>query len=162
MIPFQWDGEAMRPLRPKLVRFETGATYWLEEASERSWISHAHQFAWLKTAWENLPEALSGAYPTPEHLRKRALIDTGWFNERVIDCVTEEGAERVAAFARGEDPFAFVLVDGPFVIVRKAKSQAMRGTERMSRADFQASKDAIMVHIAGLIGVDADALESAA
>jgi hypothetical protein len=153
-LAFRWDGEAMRPLRPKAcaAAYEPGI-YWLEPTPERSWHSHAHQFAWLKEAWENLPESLSDQFPSPEHLRKWALIDTGWHRESVIDAGSRAAALRVAAYARGEDVFAHVVTRGSLVVIRKARSQAMHGHDRMSRAEFQTSKDAIMTRIARLIGV---------
>ena len=42
MMAFVWNGEAMIPARPKAAdkAFVIGQRYWLEEASERSWISH--------------------------------------------------------------------------------------------------------------------------
>ena len=151
---YRWTGEAMVPLRaPKPEQYVSGGVYWLEEASERSELSHDHQFAWLKQAWLNLPEDIAPFYPTPEHLRKRALIDCGWYDETTIGAGSPKVAKQVAAYVRNADAFALVIVSGPYVFIRKAKSQKRRGTNRMSKADFQASKDAIMEHIAELIGV---------
>jgi len=161
-MAFKWDGEAMRPLRPGSAKFEAGEIYYLEEASERSLISHQHQFAWLKTAWENLPEKYSKAYPSPSHLRKRALIEAGYFTERIIDAGSKPAALRVAAYVRGEDAFAHVVARGAYVFVRKARSQAMRGPNRMTRAEFQDSKTKIMQLVADLIGVRPEELEKAA
>jgi hypothetical protein len=64
---FMWNGEAMVPKRPKECdkRFVIGQTYWLDEVSERSWISHRHEFAFVKSAWDNLPPAIAETFPTP-------------------------------------------------------------------------------------------------
>jgi hypothetical protein len=163
VIAFRWKDGAMVPLRPRDVRgFEDGRIYFLAEASERSWVSHSHQFAWLQTAWENLPEQLADQFPSPEALRKAALIATGWRRETIIDCGNRAAAARVAAFARGEDEFARVVVRGPTVIVQKARSQRMHGHDRMDKAEFQRSKDDILGWIAELLDVAPERLRGAA
>ena len=72
MFRFTWNNGMMVPANPQAVAkaFVEGRRYWLEEVSERSWISHQHQFAFVNQAWDNLPEALADTFPTPEHLRK--------------------------------------------------------------------------------------------
>jgi len=164
MMAFVWNGEAMIPMRPKAAdkEFVVGRRYLLEQASERSWISHQQQFAWIGEAWANLPEGLADLYPTPEHLRKRALIQAGFYTEVVIDAGSKAAALRMAAYARGEDEFAVVFVRGPLVIVRKAKSQHMHGHDRMDKAEFERSKTAIMEVIAEMIGVTPEQLRGAA
>jgi hypothetical protein len=161
---FQWNGAQMVPVRPEAARgaYELGKRYWLDEVSERSWISHAHEFAFIASAWDNLPERLMDLYPTPEHLRKAALIATGWYRETIIEAGSKEAARRVAAYAKGDDEFAFVAVRGPTVFVRKARSQRMRGLDRMGRKEFEESKQAILGWISALIGVSAEDLKAAA
>src|ERR1700741_996486 len=164
MQSFMWNGEAMIPARPKAAdkEFVIGQRYWLDQVSERSWISHRHEFAWIKTAWDNLPEALMDTFPTPEHLRKAALIATGWRRETIIDAGNAAAALRVAAYARGEDDFAHVTTRGATVIVHKARSQRMHGLDRMDRDEFQRSKDDILGWISNLIGVAPEQLKGAA
>jgi hypothetical protein len=164
MMAFTWNGEAMVPLRPQAAAkaYEAGRRYWLEEASERSWISHQQQFAWIGEAWGNLPHALAETFATPEHLRKAALIATGWHRETIIDAGNAKAALRVAAYARGEDEFAHVVTRGSTVVVQKARSQRMHGLDRMDKAEFQASKDDILGWIAELIGVAPEQLRGAA
>ena len=82
---WSWDGEAMWP-RPAFVReaneqFVVGETYRLVEFEDRSAESHAHQFAFINEAWKNLPERLVKEFPSSAHLRKRALIETGFYHE---------------------------------------------------------------------------------
>ena len=49
MHRFTWNGEAMIPHRAIAAKtFVKGRAYWLEEVSDRSWISHDHQFAWIE------------------------------------------------------------------------------------------------------------------
>jgi hypothetical protein len=164
MQSFLWNGEAMIPTRPGAAAkaFVEGRRYWLEETSERSWISHRHEFAWIEEAHTNLPDALVETFPSAEHLRKAALIATGWRRETVIDCGSRAAAARVAAFARGEDEFARVVVRGSTVTVQKARSQRMHGLDRMLKAEFQQSKDDILNWIAELLDVAPERLRGAA
>ena len=154
----------MIPARPKAAAqaFEIGRHYWLEEVSERSWISHRHEFAWVHEAWLNLPEQLMDRFPSPEHLRKSALIATGWFRETLIDAGSAAAALRVAAYVKNKDQFAHVLTRGPMVIVREPRSQRMHGHDRMDKKEFQESKEGILDWISELIGVDAEQLRAPA
>jgi hypothetical protein len=148
----------MRPLRPKAAdeEYVIGQVYVLVEApEERSVESHRHYFAALNDAWAHLPERLADLFPTPEHLRKRALIDAGYYNEVIIDAGSKAAALRVAAFVRGDDEFAVVVTRGPLVGVRKAKTQKFR---MMPAAEFHASANAVMKRVAELIGVEQEDL----
>jgi hypothetical protein len=164
MLCFMWNGETMVPMRPKAAdkAFVIGQRYWLDEVAERSWASHQQQFAWIAEAHNNLPHNMAEMFPTSEHLRKAALIATGWHRETIIDCGSRAAAARVAAYARGEDEFAQVIVRGSTVTVRKARSQRMHGLDRMLKGEFQASKDDILGWISNLIGVEPERLRGAA
>ncbi len=152
-VPFLWDGEVMKPLQPKRADafYTVGERYIMAPVCHRSDATHKHEFAWLREAWMNLPESLADQYPTTEHLRKRALIEAGYYDETIIDAGTAAAAIRVAAAFRGVDDFSLVIVRGPYVIRRAAKSQSRRA---MGAKDFQASKEAIMDVVAKMIGVD--------
>lgn len=156
----RWTGENFTPLGRSRkdcdAELVVGQIYRIEIVEQRSEAAHNHQFAWLTEAWRNLPEDLADMYPSPDHLRKRALIQAGFFNETVIDVGNRAGAMRVAAAWRAKDDFAFVAVRGVIVVVREAKSQA-RG--KMDKKEFQASKTAIMEIIAEMIGVTPGQLE---
>ena len=164
MMAFTWNGEAMIPMRPKAAdkAYVIGRRYWLEEVSERSWASHQQQFAWIAEAHNNLPDTVAELFPTSEHLRKAALIATGWRRETVVDCGSRAAAARVAAYARGEDEFAKVTVRGSTVIVQKARSQRMHGLDRMDKGEFEKSKADILGWISNLIGVEPEQLRGAA
>ena len=164
MQSFTWNGEAMIPMRPKAAdkEFVIGRRYWLDEVSDRSWISHRHEFAFVAEAWNNLPDALVETFPTSEHLRKAALIATGWYREMIVEAGNAAAALRVAAYAKGRDEFAHVVTRGPTVIVRWARSQRMHGQDRMDKAEFQKSKDDILGWISNLLGVDPERLRGAA
>lgn len=156
---YSWDGEAMTPVRHHAKRadehFVIGRKYMLVEHQDRSAISHNHEFAWLHEAWLQLPESIAPLYPSPEHLRKRALIEAGFYDEQIVDAGSNAAAIRVAAAFRSREEFAFVVVRGGFVAIRTAKSQSRRA---MDKRDFQASKTAIMEVVANLIGVAPDQL----
>ena len=125
---------------------------------DRSDATHRHEFAFLREAWMNLPEALADEFPTAEHFRKRLLIDCGFYAETIIDVGTTAGALRVAAYAQAEDGFAKVVTRGGVVVVRKAKSQSRR---TMDKGEFQASKSALIEAASALIGTTPEALHRA-
>lgn len=151
-VIFDWNGEAMIPRHPKVAdrEYTVGERYALVPYEARSITSHNHEFAWLAEAWQNLPEQYADLYPTPEHLRKRALIEAGFYDETAVDAGTLAAAIRVAAAFRAKDEFALVIVRGPLVLIRTAKSQSRRA---MDRETFQRSKTAIMEIISLMIGV---------
>lgn len=149
---FQWNGEYMVPRSQRLAdkAYCVGETYWFVPHEERSIASHNHEFSWLKDAWLQLPEALAELYPTPTHLRKRALVDAGFYNESITDAGSNAAALRVASTMRAMDEFALVIVRGPLVVMRRAKSQSRRA---MGKQEFQDSKTAIIETISAMIGV---------
>lgn len=151
-ITFRWDGERMAPLHPRRADrlYVVGEVYSLAPYEDRSQVSHNHEFAWLHEAWQQLPEDLADLYPTPEHLRKRALIEAGFYDETAVDAGSNAAALRVAVGFRSLDEFALVIVRGPIVLHRKAKSQSRRA---MGKKVFQESKTAIMEIVSNMIGV---------
>ena len=158
-IPMRWDGDAMIPL-PNFARQADGAyvigeVYPMVPHEDRSRKSHDHYFVLVGEAWENLPEAMSGRWPTAEHLRKWALIRAGYRDERSIVCRSKKEANRLKAFIRPMDDYAVVLAQEAVVTVYTAKSQSMRA---MGKRVFQESKDAVLGVLADLIGVEVSVL----
>lgn len=135
---------------------ECGAVF---DDGARSEKTHRHEFAWLREAWRNLPEKYADQYPSPEHLRKRALIEAGYYREEVIDAGSNAAAIRVAGYLRSHDDFVLVIVRRALVFVRTAKSQSRRA---MNKAEFQASKSAILDIVANMLGLTPAQLRSAA
>lgn len=162
-IVYQWNGEAMVPMRRFAKQcdreFVIGEFYPLVVEEARSMRSHAHYFAAVNSAWENLPEDLAPRFKTAEHLRKYALIRTGFHDERSIVCSSTAEAERVAAFVKPVDEFAVVLVNDATVTIFTAKSQSLRA---MDRKEFQRSKELVLEFLSARIGVKRDELEAAA
>lgn len=154
-----WDGESFIPKQPRLAdrHFVVGETYPLIVHEQRSADSHRHYFAAIADAWGNLSEEVSERLPTPEHLRKYALIKAGFHDQRSIACSSKAEALRLATFIKPMDDFAFVVVTEATVTVYTAKSQSLRA---MGKAEFQRSKQAVLDVIAKMIGVEPAALKS--
>lgn len=118
-------------------QFADGEDYPMVVLEARSRASHNQFFAAVNDAWHNLPENIAVRWPTGEHLRKWALVQTGWFDEKNFECDTAGHAQRLAAFIRKVDEYAMILVHGKQVIVRDAKSQSAAA---MGKDQFEKSK----------------------
>lgn len=149
---FDWDGTAMVPQRRfhNLVNasFTVGEAYRLEPQEQRSLVSHNHYFKTLNEIWESLPERYGDRIPSVEHMRKWALIRTGFRDERSIVCASKAEAERVAAFVKPMDDFAIVVAHEASVLVYTAKSQSMKA---MGAKEFQRSKEAVLDYCHGML-----------
>lgn len=158
-LSFQWSGEAMIPLAPKLAdkHLVVGQNYRMEIREETSSASRGHFFAALNEAHKNLPDEYLDRYPTVEHLRKWCLIKAGFRDERSIACASPEQATEVAAFVKPLDSYAVVVVRESTVYVLTAKTQSARA---MNKAEFQKSKQAVLDIVSQLIGTDAATLRT--
>lgn len=158
-LVYNWDGDAMKPLarfaKVANKQFVVHENYRMEIVEERSQSSHSHYFASLSEAWNNLRDEDAERFQTVEHLRKFALIKAGFADERSIVCASKAEAQRVAAFIRPMDDYAIVVVREATIKVFTAKSQSMRA---MGKADFQASKSAVLDIVSAMIGVDSKTL----
>lgn len=161
-ISYVWQEGAWRPLGryAKLAAevYGEGEVRLLVDHDEPSNATRRHYFATVREAWMNLPEAHAARYPTPDHLRKWALIKAGFRNERSIVCASRAEALRVAAFIRQGDTYGVVVVSGAVVSAYSAKSQRGRA---MDKATFAASKEAVLGVLADLIEVAPAALQEA-
>jgi hypothetical protein len=149
---YKWDGEAMVPL-PRFAKlcdkqFVVGLDYRLDVAEERSRRSHDHFFATVDDCWHSLPECYGDRFATSDHLRKWCLIKAGWRDERSIVAASHEEALRLAAFIRPMDEYAVIVVMQATIVVYTAKSQSIKA---MGKKDFQASKQAVLDIIDGMI-----------
>lgn len=156
LMPCGWNGTAFVPLQRfhniAAGAFVEGEIYDLEVVEERSPKSHRHYFACIRDSWLNLPEsaALEPWAQSSEHLRKFALIKTGWHTCTVYACGTKAEASRTARVIRAEvDEFTIAIPRGSTVEIYRAKSQSVRA---MGKADFQKSKDDVLNFLAGLVG----------
>lgn len=160
-IQFAWDGEAMVPASGFWTRkanecFVVGQRYRMVEENERSDVSHRHEFAWLREAWNSLPDHMLDQYPSSEHLRKHGLIAKGHCTMTQHPCVSVAEAERLEATIRQHvDTYAIVRRRGAVVTVYEAVSQSKRA---MGGPQFQQSKTDLMQFVGDLLGVDPDTL----
>jgi hypothetical protein len=158
----QWDGESFRPL-PRFQRqcdadFVVGERYRLTTVEERSAASHRAYFATVAEGWANLKDSDAERFPTPDSLRKYALIKCGFADQRQIVCRSTAEATRLSAFIAPMDAYALVVARGAVVTVWTARSQSMRA---MGRDEFLRSQNAVREFIATLIGVSGDDLAKA-
>lgn len=140
--------------------YKVGDVYRVLTEEERSDVSHNHEFAFVAEAWKNLPEHLADEFPSPDHLRRWALIKAGFYDEQIIDVGTRAGAERVRLgfLAAPGEAFSHIVMRGTFVVIRRAKSQSRRS---MNREQFQASKQAILDILSEMLGVESGDLQRA-
>lgn len=160
------DGEVVRAMRPSAYhqreadgRFTVGESYRLEVVDEVSAKSRGHYHAVLKEAFDNLPDHLRATHPTVDHLRKFALIMTGFCTSRQVVCETQAQALRFAAVVRELDEYVVAIVDGNIVTILRAKSMS---ASSMKKAEYQEAKDKTLAYVAGMIGVTPDALSKSA
>jgi hypothetical protein len=152
-IPFTWSGDAMVPHpRFKLLchrQFTVSNEYVLAIQEEISGPSRRHYFAALRNAWMNLRDEDSLRFPTEGHLRKWLLIKAGFAEERTIVCDTKRDALNLAKAARSLDGYAVIVVSEKVVKIFNALSQG-----KMSKQEFQASKNATLDLASEMIGTD--------
>lgn len=154
-IPFSWTGDSFQPINKHWARkcderFVVGQIYTLDEIHARSSATHAHYFATIHDIWQSLPERLSQQFPTDEHLRKYALIKTGFHTMQQHVCKSEAEALRLAAVIRPYDSYQIVVVAGNVVTVYHAISQDYRS---MNKETFAESKEKVLDWCSDLIGV---------
>ena len=143
----QWDGDSLVPaenIRRRMDGLMTVGETYLVEASEyrpRSINSHKHFFASLKDIHLTLPEGIAEQYPTVEHLRKKLLIQAGFYKVKDHVAQSPEMAAFAALCVEMSDEYCVSIADGCVVRVFTAKSQA---TDFMDNAEFQASKVAVL------------------
>lgn len=164
-----FDGNALIPSGTHLsvLREHLGAgeVVTLDLEMSRSMKSHGHQFAWLKTAWDNLPDRMADEpwARTPDTLRKWALIRTGWGEAAQVDCGNADAAARVhpmmLAQAMKANGYAEAHIRGPVLTLVTPRSQSVRA---MGGEAFRQSKAGVLDHIAALLEVSPETLEKSA
>lgn len=151
--------EAGHPLRAyrKAVAHDYGddEAVVLAPYEARSKRAHDHFFAVVDEAHQTLPDDLAERFPSPDHLRKWALIKTGHYDSRSVVCGSKADAARVAAFVRPLDEYAVVVASEAVVTVYTAKSQSLKA---MGRKLFQESKADVLDLLAELLGVTVEQL----
>lgn len=160
-LTYVWKAGAMHPMRRFAKRcadeFVENELYRMEAHEARSIASHNHYFATIHDAWLNLPEKYAETFATEEHLRKHALIQCGYYDERKIVLATAEEALQVAAFVRVLDTYAIISVHDRVVVEWRAKSQSLR---RMGNKVFQKSKSDVLDYLSTLLDTSRATLEA--
>ncbi len=160
-LKFIWtDDGFFAPVHPQFAErhFVGGQIYTLSETRDRSDASHSQYFAVIQWAWDNLPEDVSEQFPTPEDLRARALIATGYAKSRQFVASTNAQAIKLAAFIGFGHDYSVVSVHETIVTELTAQSQSYKA---MGREVFQKSKDAVVDYCAAMCGVSVDELVKA-
>lgn len=130
---------------------------------ERDMVSHRKQFAIVRTAWMNLPEALRDEdYAINEEaLRKYALIRCGYCDVETALAYSAKAALELGALmgdlARRAHGYCIVQTNKRAVRVWTPHSQSVRA---MGAETFMASKRDITAFLADLIGVSIGELEA--
>lgn len=161
----RWDNGTLRLMANDLPDLEPGEIVTVSIERGRSMNSHRHQFAFVREAWQNLPEALMEMpwAETAETLRKHALIATGFHQTYTLDCGANATAQRVktalVSAEAGKHGYALGRVRGPVVTIWTPESQSLRS---MGGARFQESKTAILDWMAAQIGVTPERLRAQA
>ena len=159
-LPMLYEGNGLfRCLHPKRVKLDVGEVHGWQMAEHRSKASHDHFFAIINEAWKNLPEDMGDDFPSPEHLRKWALIKAGFCSETRIACANNNEAMTLATKAKSLDKYSIVAINGKAVTIWTADSQRR---DAMSRQAFQEAKERALHIISNLIGTDITILKEAA
>jgi hypothetical protein len=149
------DGKFIASSRAMAFRCETLAmnepSIW-KKVEPRSMKSHEHFFAIVDDAWANLPEVLSQEFPSPEHLRKWALIKAGYCTTVKVACATNQDAIKLVNQAAAMDTFAVCELVGNVVTIARAESQSVRA---MCGERFQKSKEKVLDVLSQMLGADA-------
>ena len=161
-MKYVWtDDGFFAPVHPQAAEkhFVGGQVYVLSETRDRSDKSHSQYFAVIQWAWDNLPEDVSAQFPTPEDLRARALIASGYAKSRQFIGSTNKQAVELAAFiGHGRENYAVVSVHENVVTELTAQSQNHKA---MGREQFQKSKEAVFEYCAAMCGVSVEDLVKA-
>lgn len=114
----------------------------------RNMKMHGHYFATLNQMYENLPDHVAKRFPSVEHLRAWALVQTGFCDERSIICDDQTMAQRLAAFIRTTLGLAVITIgkadNDPKKRVVHVFTPKSQSVALMSAEEFKASKDAVL------------------
>jgi hypothetical protein len=151
-ISVTWDGEALRPTRSKDAdaMLVIGEKYTVSFMDQRSAQSHRFYFADLQNAYDTLPENIAAQFENVEHFRARGLIECGFYNQREFICSSRREADRIVKFLSTGAGYAVFSVTHCAIVERTPKSQSMRA---MGKADFEASKRAVLEWAWGMVGL---------
>lgn len=108
---------------------------------ERSMSRHRGYFASVNEAYKNLAEEYANGYPSVDHLRSSALIESGYCTESTYVMDSPEEAKRLGVMLRRLSPLAIIRIRGNVVKHFEAKSQSVAS---MGKEEFEASCKAVL------------------
>lgn len=171
-LPFRWSGFTMVPEAKFSAlakrQFADGGVYVLEAHEPASHADRGHYFASIREAWQNLDAAATARYPTPEALRKWALISAKWRHENAVFGPSEAWAVATVAFNKRHDDLCVTVVHKPeregdlwSVRIYVARSQKIGRPEDglMTKEEWRQSRDDVLAILSGKIGVTKKQLE---
>lgn len=160
LLPLRYEGGGVfRCLYPNRISVPVGEVRGWQMMESRSKASHDHFFAVVTEAWKSLPEDMAEEFPSPDHLRKWALIKAGFCTMTKVACSNNEAAVNLLRAWKAVDRYSILNVDGKVVTIWTADSQRK---DTQGRKEFQAAKDAAMHILSNLIGTDVTTLKEAA
>lgn len=158
--PLRYEGGGVfRCLHPNRVTLDVGEVHGWQMAENRSKASHDHFFAVVNEAWKSLPDDLCDDFPSPEHLRKFALIKAGFCTATKVVCANNDEAIKLVGKAKAMDRYSLVDVSGNTVTIWTADSQRR---DAMGRSAFQEAKEKAIHVLSVLLGTDVATLKEAA
>lgn len=159
-ILMEWTDEGVfRPVGARAVMeadkyFVCKTRYRMVEYQDRSIKSHNHYFSRVAELWSNLSEADAERWPTPDHLRRYALIKCGFFDSSTLVLRSNAEAVLAAQWSKPVDEFSIFTAKDCTCTRYTAKSQSMRA---MGKEVFQDSKTKVLEWIEDHIGVPHEA-----
>jgi hypothetical protein len=147
----KWDGDVFVP-EPSFKaycdrEYCIGEVYPMLPVEERSQSSHNHYFAALAEGFNNLSEENAKHFPTVEHLRHWALVQSGYAEETEFSLTTTKEARKLAAELRKINIYAVMSIRDTVLKIWTAESQSMAA---MKKQRFEESKRAVLDLVAGM------------
>ncbi len=158
---FAYEGDGEFKAEPRFVwqcdrDYVIGEKYRMDIIEDRSAASHSHYFAAVNEAWLNLPEDQAKRFPSPDHLRKWALVQCGYCHATPSVFSTKQDAITSASMVRKTDKYSVLTVHDNIVTRYEPESQSTRS---MDKERFQKSKTAVLDLLATMINVTPKQLE---
>jgi hypothetical protein len=165
-IKVTYRGNAFHPLSPSWASqfYDEGQQYFVKVEKERYWPGHQAFMAFIREAWQSLPESRRKEFPNEDFLRYRLLIAAGYSERRMFICRDKPEAIRMADMVdqlfppTEEDRYRLVSIVGSdnapeefaVLMVERPLSQAM---DAMDSDTFWQSVEAVENHLATMFGI---------
>lgn len=143
---------AFVPLNPEETNrlFYEGELVFLKPDRKRYWPRHQWFMALIRDAWVSLPDEKREKYPSPDILRKRLLIASGFSIVRSFVCKTNEDAAKYAEFiAPSLDFYTVISIQDNILVLLTAQSQAI---DAMDENTFKESCQAVIEELSKMTG----------